>query len=216
VDPKSFIGTAERTGLIQPIGRWVLHEGCRQAVLWHEQHPDRPPLTISVNISARQLEAGDLIDDVANALRESGLPPQCLVLEMTESVLVEHTETNLEHVRTLKAMGIRLAIDDFGTGYSSLAYLHRFPVDILKIDSAFINRLNETHRDFELVRNILQIGRSLRMATVAEGIETEEQRQMLCELGCEFGQGYLFARPMPAGDTEEWLRSPERAPMAMD
>jgi EAL domain-containing protein (putative c-di-GMP-specific phosphodiesterase class I) len=184
--------------------------------LWHEQHPDRPPLTISVNISARQLEAGDLIDDVANALRESGLPPQCLVLEMTESVLVEHTETNLEHVRTLKAMGIRLAIDDFGTGYSSLAYLHRFPVDILKIDSAFINRLNETHRDFELVRNILQIGRSLRMATVAEGIETEEQRQMLCELGCEFGQGYLFARPMPAGDTEEWLRSPERAPMAMD
>ena len=111
---------------------------CRQAVIWHEQYPDRAPLTISVNISARQLERGDLIDDVANALRESGLPPQCLVLEMTESVLVEHTETNLEHVQTLKAMGIRLAIDDFGTGYSSLAYLHRFPVDILKIDSAFI------------------------------------------------------------------------------
>jgi diguanylate cyclase (GGDEF)-like protein/PAS domain S-box-containing protein len=211
VSPKSFIGTAERTGLIQPIGRWVLHEGCRQAVIWHEQHPDRAPLTVSVNISARQLERGDLIDDVANALRESGLPPQCLVLEMTESVLVEHTETNLEHVRTLKGMGIRLAIDDFGTGYSSLAYLHRFPVDILKIDSAFINRLNATDRDLELVRNILQIGRSLRMATVAEGIETEEQRQMLSELGCEFGQGFYFARPMPPGDTQLWLQGAERA-----
>jgi len=214
VAPKSFIGTAERTGLIQPIGRWVLHEGCRQAVMWHEQHPDRVPLTVSVNISARQLERGDLIDDVANALRESGLPPHCLVLEMTESVLVEHTETNLEHVQTLKGMGIRLAIDDFGTGYSSLAYLHRFPVDILKIDSAFISRLNATDRDLELVRNILQIGRSLRMATVAEGIETEEQRQMLLELGCEFGQGFLFARPMPPGDTEQWLQGPERTALA--
>ena len=207
VMPDRFIGIAERTGLIQPIGRWVLHEACRQAMIWRTRHPEYADLAVSVNISARQFESDDLIDDVANALDETGLPPHCLELEMTESVLFEHSEDHVSQLARLKALGVRLAIDDFGTGYSSLAYLHRFSVDVLKIDRTFISQLTEADGDLELVRSILRIGQSLHMVTIAEGIETEEQSAMISGLGCELGQGYLFARPLPVGDVDAWLSS---------
>ena len=211
VTPDRFIGIAERTGLIQPIGRWVLHEACRQAMLWRSRHPEYADLAISVNISARQFQSDDLIDDVANALDETGLPPHCLELEMTESVLFEHSEDNIAQLGRLKALGIRLAIDDFGTGYSSLAYLHRFSVDVLKIDRTFISQLTEGDGDTELVRSILRIGQSLQMETIAEGIETEEQATLVTDLGCELGQGYLFARPLPVSEVDDWLTAATRS-----
>ena len=207
VTPDRFIGIAEKTGLIQPIGRWVLHEACRQAMIWRARHADYGNLTISVNISARQFQSDDLIDDVANALEETGLPAHCLELEMTESVLFEHSEDNIAQLSRLKALGVQLAIDDFGTGYSSLAYLHRFSVDVLKIDRTFISQLTEGDCDTELVRSILQIGQSLHMVTIAEGIETEEQSQLVTGLGCELGQGYLYARPLPVADVDSWLQA---------
>jgi predicted signal transduction protein with EAL and GGDEF domain len=207
VTPDRFIGIAEKTGLIQPIGRWVLHEACRQAMIWRSRHPEHGHLTMSVNISARQFQSDDLIDDVANALEESGLPANCLELEMTESVLFEHSEDNITQLSRLKALGIQLAIDDFGTGYSSLAYLHRFSVDVLKIDRTFISQMTEAGGDTELVRSILQIGQSLHMVTIAEGIETERQSELVTGLGCELGQGYLYARPLPVADVDSWLRA---------
>src|SRR3954449_7413129 len=211
VMPDRFICIAERAGLIQPIGRWVLHEACRQAMIWRTRHPEHADLAVSVNISARQFQSDDLIDDVANALEESGLPPECLELEMTESVLFEHSEDNIAQLARLKALGVRLAIDDFGTGYSSLAYLHRFSVDVLKIDRTFISQMTETDGDVELVRSILQIGRSLHMVTIAEGIETEEQSDLVTDMGCELGQGYLFARPLPVADVDAWLSAGDRS-----
>jgi EAL domain-containing protein (putative c-di-GMP-specific phosphodiesterase class I) len=210
VTPDRFIGIAERTGLIQPIGRWVLHEACRQAMLWRSRYPDHRDLSMSVNISAKQFQSDDLIDDVTNALTETGLPPHFLELEMTESVLFEHSENNVAQLARLKALGVRLAIDDFGTGYSSLAYLHRFSVDVLKIDRTFIAQITEAGGDVELVRSILQIGQSLHMVTIAEGIETEEQNTLVTAMGCELGQGFLFARPLPVGDVDAWLKKSTR------
>jgi EAL domain-containing protein (putative c-di-GMP-specific phosphodiesterase class I) len=165
---------------------------------------------MSVNISARQFQSDDLIDDVANALEETGLPPHCLELEMTESVLFEHSGDNVEQLSRLKALGVRLAIDDFGTGYSSLAYLHRFSVDVLKIDRTFIAQLTNGESDTELVRSILQIGQSLHMVTIAEGIETQEQSALVTDLGCELGQGFLYARPLPVADVDSWLQASTR------
>ena len=204
VMPNVFIPIAERTGLIQPIGRWVLHEACRDAMIWRQRHPEYAELGVSVNLSARQFQNDDLVDDVRNALAETGLPASSLELEMTESVLFEHTDQNIAQLSQLKEIGVKLAIDDFGTGYSSLAYLHRFSVDVLKIDRTFIAQLTDTG-DTELVRSILQIGQSLRMVTIAEGIETHEQSALVTEMGCELGQGYLFARPLPASDVDGWL-----------
>jgi diguanylate cyclase (GGDEF)-like protein/PAS domain S-box-containing protein len=209
ISPDRFIGVAEQTGLIQPIGRWVLHEACRQAMVWRGRHPEHAHLAVSVNISARQFGNDDLADDVINALEESGLPAECLELEMTESVLFEHTDENVSQMQRLKALGVMLAIDDFGTGYSSLAYLQMFSVDVLKIDRTFIAQLTDTNSDAELIRTILKIGQSLSMVTVAEGIETELQARSIRDLGCELGQGYLFARPLPPADVDGWLTAQE-------
>jgi diguanylate cyclase (GGDEF)-like protein/PAS domain S-box-containing protein len=211
ISPDAFIGVAEQTGLIQPIGRWVLHEACREAAAWRRKHPRYANLSVSVNISARQFANDDLVYDVINALQESGLPAHDLELEMTESVLFEHTEENVTQMQRLKSLGVRLAIDDFGTGYSSLAYLHMFSVDVLKIDRTFIAQLTETNPDAELIRTILRIGQSLNMVTIAEGIETDLQLNSVKELGCELGQGYLFARPLPPDDVDVWLNARAKA-----
>jgi EAL domain-containing protein (putative c-di-GMP-specific phosphodiesterase class I) len=146
-----------------------------------------------------------VVDDVARALAESGLPPSSLVLEMTESVLLDDSETVLDILRQLKALGARLAIDDFGTGYSSLSYLHRFPVDILKIDRSFVERLSHASDNAELARTIVRLGQSLQLQTVAEGIEDSTQFLALRRMGCDIGQGYYFGRPMPAQDMERLL-----------
>ncbi|OLB65625.1 MAG: diguanylate cyclase [Actinobacteria bacterium 13_2_20CM_2_72_6] len=204
IPPVEFIPLAEATGLIRPIGQWVLVEACRQAATWSVRHPDRP-LTMSVNVSGRQFERADLASVVAAALAESGLPPERLCLEMTESVLMNDTEENLAQLKQLKRMGVRLAIDDFGTGYSSLSYLRRFPVDTLKIDRSFVERLSGQSEDATLARTIVQLGQSLGISTVAEGIEQYTQLLALRRMGCEIGQGYYFDRPLPAAEAGRLL-----------
>ncbi|PRY33411.1 putative bifunctional diguanylate cyclase/phosphodiesterase [Pseudosporangium ferrugineum] len=195
VPPLDFIGTAEATGLIVPLGRWVLAEACRQAVAWGAGTTRR--LKMAVNVSVRQFELTDLAATVAEVLAESGLPADQLCLEMTESVLLTDTDENLAQLQRLRALGVTLAMDDFGTGYSSLAYLRRFPLDILKIDRSFVDRLGGDDRDEALVRTIVRLGRSLGMATVAEGIEDAAQLSVLRELRCDFAQGFYLSRPLP-------------------
>jgi EAL domain-containing protein (putative c-di-GMP-specific phosphodiesterase class I) len=165
---------------------------------------------VSVNVSGRQLQHADLADDVAEALATSGLPASCLVLEMTESVLINDTEENLALLTRLKSMGVRLAIDDFGTGFSSLSYLHRFPVDILKIDRSFVERLDRPSGDAELARTIVQLGQSLGMATIAEGVESYGQFLVLRRMACDLGQGFYFSPPT-SPDHVELLLSDSQA-----
>ncbi|WP_433826534.1 putative bifunctional diguanylate cyclase/phosphodiesterase [Actinoplanes sp. CA-015351] len=198
INPLDFIPIAEATGLIVPLGRWVLHEACRQAMEW--SNAAGRPLKMSVNVSVRQFDQADLAETVAAVLAETGMPADCLCLEMTESVLMTDTEANLEQLVRLKALGLTLAIDDFGTGYSSLAYLRRFPVDTLKIDRSFVERLGILDDDTALTDTIVRLGKSLGMATVAEGIEEFGQLAALREMGCGFAQGYYFSRPVPASE----------------
>lgn len=205
VMPRDFVPFAEETGLIVPIGRWVLQEACRQAATWQAEYPGAASLSITVNLSGRQLREASIAHDVRNALAESGLAGSRLVLEITESVLMNDTEGMLLKLQALKALGVSLAIDDFGTGYSSLGYLQRFPIDILKIDKSFIDAIGDEHRSPALARAIIALGDSLEMRTVAEGIERDVQVAELREMGCQLGQGYHFARPMPPEELEEML-----------
>ncbi|HEY3238272.1 MAG TPA: EAL domain-containing protein [Acidimicrobiia bacterium] len=207
VPPAGFIPAAEETGLILEIGRWVLEEACRQVAAWQADHAVSPPLQLSVNLSARQLQEPGLVAEVEEALRQSGLDPNRLVLEITESMLVKEPETAAERLRSLKRLGLRLAIDDFGTGYSSLNYLRRFPVDVLKIDRAFVGAIAGGPEDAALAHAIVRLAHTLELGTVAEGIETGEQLAELRKLGCELGQGYLFARPLPSDAMAELLRT---------
>ncbi|MEU4242168.1 EAL domain-containing protein [Actinoplanes sp. NPDC026619] len=202
IPPAEFIPIAEATGLIVPLGRWVLEEACRQAVEWTRQSGGRP-VKMAVNVSVRQFDRADLVEVVAGILAETGMPAGQLCLEMTESVLMTDTDDNLEQLVRLKALGVTLAIDDFGTGYSSLAYLRRFPVDTLKIDRSFVERLGALTDDTALADTIVQLGKSLGMATVAEGIEEFGQLAALREMGCHFAQGYYFSRPVPAAEAGE-------------
>ncbi|MEU0554455.1 EAL domain-containing protein [Dactylosporangium sp. NPDC006015] len=207
ISPADFIPLAESTGLIRPLGQWVLAEACRQGVEWGAGDPDRV-LTMAVNVSGRQFDQTDLPAIVAGVLADTGLPPERLCLEMTESVLMTDTEENLAVLLSLKAIGVRLAIDDFGTGYSSLAYLRRFPVDTLKIDRSFVERIGGATPDAALARTIVQLGQSLGMATVAEGIEQYAQFLALRRMGCDLAQGYYFSRPLPADEAGALLRDP--------
>ncbi len=197
VSPARFIPVAEETGLIVPIGRWILEEACRRAKEWREGRPNGPPLAMSVNLSARQFAHPDLARDVARALGESGLDPGCLILEITESVLMEDAPSTIDTLGELKALGVGIAVDDFGTGYSSLAYLRRFPVDYLKVDRSFVADLGEAPDDTVLVSGIVDLAHALGLSVVAEGVETEGQLGMLRGMGCELAQGFHFARPMP-------------------
>jgi EAL domain-containing protein (putative c-di-GMP-specific phosphodiesterase class I) len=192
IQPDAFIPLAEETQLMPELGRWILTAACRQAAIWRHERP----LRISVNLSARQLGSAELARDVAAALAGSGLPASSLVLEITETALMSEPVTAVPRLAALKALGIKLAVDDFGTGYSSLDYLRRFPIDILKIDKAFIDDL--VAGDSKLARAIIDLGESFDLQVVAEGIEHDAQRRRLLELGCRLGQGFRFARPMPA------------------
>ena len=193
VAPAQFIPLAEETGLIVPIGRWVVFEACRQGTLLHERFPRDPALTISVNLSVKQLQSDSIIEDVRGALEETGLEPSTLVLEVTETVMMADPDTAAARLNQLKDLGVRIAMDDFGTGYSSLSYLSRLPVDILKMDRSFLGAGNT---DSGLAAAIIAIGERLDLEVVAEGIEELEQIGTLRDLGCELGQGFLFARPM--------------------
>ncbi len=205
IAPAEFIGLAEETGLIVPIGAWVLGEACRQAVAWGV------PLSVAVNVSGRQLLHGSLPETVAEALRRSGLPPERLVLELTESVLLDHTDSTVAPLRAIRATGVRIAIDDFGTGYSSLSYLSRLPVDLLKVDRSFVDPLGGGGSASALAATIIQLGRALSVHTVAEGIEAPDQLRLLREMGCEYGQGFLFGRPLPPERIVALVRGGPRA-----
>ncbi|WP_189083154.1 putative bifunctional diguanylate cyclase/phosphodiesterase, partial [Mangrovihabitans endophyticus] len=205
VSPFEFIGIAEATGLIVPLGRWVLEEACRQAVAWGAGTTRR--LKMAVNVSVRQFDHGDLAAQVAEVLADTGMPAGHLCLEMTESVLLTDTEENIARLRRLKELGVVLAMDDFGTGYSSLAYLRRFPMDTLKIDRSFVDRLGGDSEDVALVRTIVRLGQSLGMSTVAEGVENQTQLELLSEMGCDVAQGYLLSRPVPASEAARLLET---------
>ena len=208
IPPLQFIPLAEETGQIVAIGRWVLQEACRQGALLHERFPRTPPLTMSVNLSVKQLQSETIVDDVRGALEESGLPPSALVLEITESVMMADTDLAVRRLEELKSVGVLLAMDDFGTGYSSLSYLSRFPVDILKMDRSF---LSPEHEESGLIAAIIALGTSLTLDVVAEGIELPEQMASLQNLGCDLGQGFLFARPMNREALVEYLVNGEQA-----
>jgi diguanylate cyclase (GGDEF)-like protein/PAS domain S-box-containing protein len=192
--PGTFIPLAEESGQVVQIGRMVLLEACRQVRAWSRKIAAGDGLRVAINISGRHLQHGDLVADVRNALEASGIEPGNLVIELTESTIMHNTELNLERFRALKALGVRIAIDDFGMGYSSLSYLHRFPIDILKIDRAFVSRLTAQDEGPDLARAVVMLGETLGLETVAEGIEHEDQVSKLLKLGCVAGQGFLFAR----------------------
>ena len=196
IPPAAFIPLAEETGLIIPIGRWVLEQACQQARQWQQAASRR--LSISVNLSVRQFQDPGLVDDVARALHHADLDPGSLVLEITESLLMHDTDATITKLGELKALGVRLAIDDFGTGYSSLSYLRRFPVDILKVDKSFIDAVATNAEDSALAQAIIELGHTLRLQTVAEGVEASDQASQLRTLQCELGQGFYFAQPLDA------------------
>jgi diguanylate cyclase (GGDEF)-like protein len=205
IPPAQFIPIAEDTNLIIPLGTWILEEACRQAQKWQNQYDDRPHLSIAVNLSIRQFQQKDLVETVANALAKSKLPSQRLVLEITENHMLQDTETTIKKLHELKELGVRLAIDDFGTGYSSLSYLQRFPVDIIKIDKSFIDKINHGQEGMALARAIIMMSESLGLRTVAEGIEQAEQAETLRHLGCAYGQGYYFSRPLSKEQMDDFL-----------
>jgi EAL domain-containing protein (putative c-di-GMP-specific phosphodiesterase class I) len=206
IPPGEFIPVAEGSDLIVNLGRWVLVESCRQMAEWQKIFATSPPLTISVNVSARQLSDSRLVEDVEFALAESGLNPQSLALEMTESSIMGNTEQTLAILESLKAMGIRLEIDDFGTGYSSLSRLQRLPFDSLKIDRSFIRELGAGNGNLDIVKAILKLAHSLRLEVIAEGVESEEQLCSLRQLGCDYIQGFLFSKPVDAATAEGLYR----------
>ena len=198
LQPDSFIGLTEETGLIVPIGQWVLKEACRQARVWQLEFPSTPPLVMSVNLSAKQFQHPTLVQEISEALEESGLDAGSLKLEITESVVMQDAPATLAKLKELKDLGIRLAIDDFGTGYSSLGYLKRFPVDTLKIDRSFVKGLSKEGNDNAIVRAVVTVAKTLNMDVTAEGVETDQQRIELMALGCDRAQGFLFAKPADA------------------
>ncbi len=204
VSPGEFVPLAEETGQIVPIGWWVLRAACAQAKEWYDTSPERG-LVMNVNLSGRQLQRPDVVDQVAAALRETGLPPNLLKLEITESVLMADGEAVVATLRSLKDLGVKLALDDFGTGYSSMASLHAYPIDTVKIDRAFISRLQEDDEATALVAAIMLMAQSMGIDVTAEGIENATQVAQLQELRCDVGQGYFFARPMPASEVAEMM-----------
>jgi diguanylate cyclase (GGDEF)-like protein/PAS domain S-box-containing protein len=205
IPPMDFIPIAEETGLILPMGKWVLNAACQQAAHWLALFPDRP-IDMNINLSARQFSQNDLVEQVTAALRKSGLPAKHLTLEITESVVMEKPEAAILMLQSLKDLGVQLNIDDFGTGYSSLAYLQRFPVDTMKIDRSFISRMTEGPENAEIVRTIIALAHNLNLHVTAEGIETTEQLAQLDKLECENAQGYLFSRPLDAAAAGELLK----------
>ena len=202
IPPTSFIPLAEETGLIVPIGEWLLDEACRQLREWHNGGDN--DLTMAVNISPEQVSRSDLPKNVLEAIWKHGIRPQCLELEITENLLMQDVEKSKDTMFRLKDAGVRLAIDDFGTGYSSLSYLRKFPIDTLKIDRAFVMDLHKNSDDNAICSAIIAVGRKLGLFVVAEGIEIEEQRQSLEANNCDCGQGYLFSRPLPADEFERY------------
>ena len=198
VSPIDFIPMAEETGLIIPIGEWVLRTACKQVLEW-------PNLRVAVNLSPIQFRNRDLVQTVKQVLAETGLAPERLELEITESILINDTQAALVILSALKEIGVNIAMDDFGTGYSSLGYLNSFPFDKIKIDRSFISTISDTDKSTAIVKSVISLGRSLSMITTAEGVETSEQSRFLRQEGCTEVQGYFFGRPVPASELSTFL-----------
>ena len=213
IAPLDFIPIAEETAMIVPIGNWVLRTACQEISRLRRCFPDLPTLSISVNLSARQLQWHGIVREVEAALHASRIPPSSLVLEVTEGAMMQNLELSVARLEELKGLGVRIAVDDFGSGYSSLNYVRRFPLDILKVDKAFIDRIDEGGEELALADSIIQMARALRLEAVAEGVERREQLDRLVELRCETGQGYYFAPPgrSEAIEREIAARRTERA-----
>jgi EAL domain-containing protein (putative c-di-GMP-specific phosphodiesterase class I) len=203
--PNDFITVAEETGLIVPIGSWVLDQACRQVQRWQAEQPALKPLVLAVNLSGRQLGHPRLVEDVAAVLRDTGIDPGDVELEITESVLMDDVEMSEETLGRLKTLGVNLVVDDFGTGYSSLSYLRRFPVDVLKVDQSFVDGLGHDPGDSAIVTAVVTLAHTLGLHAVAEGVETAEQLSELRRLGCDTAQGFYFAKPAPGHDVGELL-----------
>jgi len=207
VSPAQFIPLAEETGLILPLGRWVLHNACQQLASW-QQDPALAHLTMAVNVSSRQFRHASFVDDVARVLAITGAPSGQLKLELTESVLVEDMETTIATMEALRSYGVGFSLDDFGTGYSSLSYLKRMPLNQLKIDQSFVRDLLTDPNDAAIVDTIIGLSRSLGLEVIAEGVESTEQRELLARAGCQLYQGYLFSRPLSVDLLDAFLRTP--------
>jgi EAL domain-containing protein (putative c-di-GMP-specific phosphodiesterase class I) len=210
IPPDEFIPIAERTGLIGPMTAFVLRTALAESRRWEQagQH-----LSVAVNLSARSLLDADLVDDIARALRLSGVDPSKLVLEITETSVMSDAEYAMRVLQRLSAMGVKLAIDDFGTGYSSLAYLKRLPVDEVKIDKSFVLNMQKDDNDAVIVRSIIDLARNLGLRVVAEGVETTSTWDTLRDMGCDTGQGYVISRPLPADQLEAWLETATFRPL---
>jgi diguanylate cyclase (GGDEF)-like protein len=205
ISPCEFIGISEETGFIIPLGEWVLREACRQLYAWHQSFPEHGGLIVSVNLSSKQLREPKLIEQIDRILSDTGLEGRFLKLELTESMLVDEVEMVIQTLTNIRARNIQLSIDDFGTGYSSLSYLPRFPINTLKIDRSFVNRMTCDAESLEIVRAIIMLAQSIGIEVIAEGIETLQQLLQLKTIGCEFGQGYWFSRPIDSLSAEQIL-----------
>jgi diguanylate cyclase (GGDEF)-like protein len=203
VQPDDFIPLLEETGLIVEVGKWVMEQACSQGAAWRQAGY---PIGIAVNVSGRQLDTDQLVVDIEGALSQSGLDPEALTIEITETTLMRNVADTARRLKAIKALGVRIAIDDFGTGYSSLAHLQRFPVDALKIDRSFILGLKHNQEGETLIHTLVQLGKSLSIETFAEGIEQQQELSLLREENCDSGQGFLFARPLDVEATEAFLR----------
>jgi EAL domain-containing protein (putative c-di-GMP-specific phosphodiesterase class I) len=205
ISPDEFIPILEQTGQIQEVGRWVLFEACRQAAVWHARGH---LIDVSVNVSVRQLEDDTIIEDVRTALREYGLDPAFLVIEITETALMRNVDATIRHLELISALGVRIAVDDFGTGYSSLAYLRQFPVYCLKIDRVFTNAITSSPESIAVVNTVVQLARDLGLVTLAEGVETTREIDLLRSARVDFAQGFLLSRPLDPQTLEARLLDP--------
>lgn len=210
VPPNEFIPVSEQTGFIVPLTLWILRASCRQMVEWQRKNPAHKNLVVSVNLSGKHFAQKNLVEQIKSVLTETGINPACLKLELTESAVMENAESVITMMRQIRELGIQLSIDDFGTGYSSLSYLHRFPINTLKVDRSFVSTMEDGSENGEIVRTVIALAKTLRLNVIAEGIETIHQLHQLCILGCEYGQGYLFSRPVPAEDAEKLIQDESR------
>ena len=214
ISPAEFIPLAEETGLILPIGAWVLRQGCQTLLEW-ANHPETRHLKLAVNISSRQLDQDDFAEQVLALLAETGINPARLKLEITESVVVNNVDNTIAKMQAVRKLGVNFSMDDFGTGYSSLSYLQKLPLEQLKIDQSFVRNMAFNNHDSAIIRTILALGQNLDLNVIAEGVETEVQRASLTQYGCCVFQGYLFGRPMPAEQFRLSLQPKQTATAAL-
>ena len=206
IQPNVFIPIAEETGLILPLGNWVLQKATKQLSIWQSQIPDMSHLQVSVNLSGKQLTHPNLVDQISSALQENSLNPSCLNLEITESDIINDTETAADVLSQIKRLGVEIQMDDFGTGYSSLSYLHQFPFDVIKIDRSFVMGMIEDKSKISLIKAVVLMAKELKKSTIAEGIETLEELEILTESGCEYGQGFYISPAISAEEATTFLQ----------